>query len=330
MRYRVAFVLFAALVLGGCGITINTQPSGTHAQTSTAPPPKDTGTPSSPSGQTQPNQSQPNTSVGPSAIPGSPPPAKGYLGIQMTDPPADWTAQGCEVVHAIPGEPAANAGLVGSEDRTDPVGDVIDAISLAGTMTQIPNCAALTSTLATTHPGEEATIYYQHRAASFLVGSWQPEQVMLYLGPPPCPPAITGQITSPSSGNRIPLQIALVGPQQTVQFNAILDTGADQTTFPENELQQAGFTSFASGPVSGVVPGAQTQAYAFRVPANDIEVWDSSNNEYVPLGYGTIVVWGIPDSGSNPVDSLIGPDMLRLGASLSVQGSNWTLTPPCP
>lgn len=252
----------------------------------------------------------------------------GYLGIEMTDPPSDWTVQGCEIVHAVPGSPAANAGLVGSQDRTDPVGDVITAITVNGVTTQISDCPELHNTLAGTRPGEQATIYYQHRVASFLVGNWETEQVMVYLTQPPCPPAITGEMTSSATGNRIPLQIDLVGPAQTVSFSAILDTGAAQTVLPDSVLQQAGFTPVGSGSIGGVVPGAETQANEYKLPVNDIEVFDNGNDEYVPIGFGTLFVWGVPGSGS--VDSLIGPDVLKLGASLSTQGASWTLTPPCP
>ena len=339
MQVRVAALLaLTAMLSAGCGVSVSVQgpsPTSTPSGNSTPSTSNNQSHPSGNSPSTSNNQSSnqspstsPQTTI-PSAIPGNPPPVPGYLGINMTDAPSDWTVQGCEVVHAVPGSPAANAGMVGSQDRTDPVGDVITGITVNGSTVQVPDCSALHNTLADTRPGDQATIYYQHRAVSLLLGEWKPEQVMLYLAQPPCPPAITGEMTSSATGNRIPLQIDLVGPSQTVSFNAILDTGAAQTVFPDSVLRQAGFTPFTSSSIGGVVPGAEAPANAYKVPANDIEVFDNGDDEYVPLGYGTLLVWGVTGSGAS-VDSLIGPDVLRLGASLSTQGSSWTLTPPCP
>lgn len=322
VRHLGVLGLLGAAALGGCGITVSVGAPGIPSHHTAHPGSTAHAVPPS----TPPGSSGQPTS--PLATSSSPPPI-GYLGVQVTAPPSDWTAQGCEVVHAMPGSPAANAGMVGSEDRTDPVGDVIDAIALGGSTVQIPNCAALSTALGTTHPGEQATIYFEHRVVTFLIGHWHPEQVLIYLGTPPCPPAIVGQITSAFTGNRIPLSVEVVGPRATVPIAMILDTGADQTTLPENILLQAGFTPFESSVLSGVVPGAETTAYGFRIAADDLEVLDTTNGQYVPLGYGNLVVWGVPNAGSG-LDNLIGPDMLRLGAQLTVSGSTWTLTPPCP
>lgn len=107
----------------------------------------------------------------------------GYLGVDVTNPPSDWTVTGCEVTAALGGSPAAQAGFIGSTQRTDPVGDVINQIT---DVTQgwgpiaVNSCAGLAAAMATTRPGDQVTLGYYHRHV-FIFGSWVPKTVTVTL-----------------------------------------------------------------------------------------------------------------------------------------------------
>lgn len=248
----------------------------------------------------------------------------GFLGVEFQDPPSDWTVTGCEIVHVLPGTPAAAAGLIGAQDRLDPVGDVIYGLSLNGSYASISNCLDLTTALATTQAGEPVEIYFYHRVVNLLVGSWTAETTTAVLGTQPCPPPITGSITSQFFGNRINLQIKLAGPSGSSQpMTAILDTGGVNTNLPNALLQQLGFTPFMVTVGGGIVPGATDTEYLYLIPASDLLVQD--NGSYVPLATGELLVTGIPGLQGPGV----GPDILKHGASFSASGSTWSLTPAC-
>lgn len=96
----------------------------------------------------------------------------GVLGVQTRDAPSTYSVHGCEVLHVIPGSAAASAGMVGASDRTDPVGDVIFGVYVAGQNTPIGNCAGLTAALQHTVPGMQVSVSYDHRVVQVLMGQW--------------------------------------------------------------------------------------------------------------------------------------------------------------
>ncbi len=249
----------------------------------------------------------------------------GYLGVETTDAPSDWTVQGCEVLHVYPGTPAAMMGLVGSEDRTDPVGDVIYSLGINGTVYYTPNCTALTHALSKTAPGDAIQIDYYHRDVSLLSATWENRIGVATLTTQPCPPALTGAITSSLTGNRIDLTVKVVGPTgSTSPQTVILDTGGVHTSFPDAVLRGLGFSPYGTTSTGGAVSGAYETTYLYRIPATDFLVLD--NGLYVPIATGTITVWGF----TNSTDKAFGPDILKLGDSFSNNGSYWTLTLACP
>lgn len=99
----------------------------------------------------------------------------GSLGIDMQDAPSDYTVSGCEIINVLSNSAAASAGLVGADNRTDPVGDVIFGLTIAGHYTSIPTCAALTAALQQTVPGAQVSVSYDHRVVQFFIGSWKAE-----------------------------------------------------------------------------------------------------------------------------------------------------------
>lgn len=99
----------------------------------------------------------------------------GSLGIETQDAPSDYTVSGCEIINVLSNSAAASAGLVGADNRTDPVGDVIFGLTIGGQYTAIPNCAALTTALRQTVPGTQVSVSYDHRVVQFLIGSWKAE-----------------------------------------------------------------------------------------------------------------------------------------------------------
>ena len=138
---------------------------------STPPSSSASGTPPSSGGSGQSNGAPPASA------------GAGYLGVEVTNPPSDWTVTGCEVTTTEGGSPAAQAGLIGSTQRTDPVGDVINQVT---DNTQgwgpiaISSCAGLAAAMADTRPGDQITLGYYHRHV-FILGSWVPETVVLTL-----------------------------------------------------------------------------------------------------------------------------------------------------
>lgn len=206
----------------------------------------------------------------------------GVLGVDVRNTDADWTVHGCMVTDAIPGGTASAMGLIGSMQRTDPVGDVITAIrdvTDANQQWTIPNCAALTQALAWTRPGDRIVISYDYRQVVWyeLNGTWIPESAAGTLGPSrtaaACPAPITGTITSPAFGSRINLTITLAGPKSTRSgIQVILDTGGVEDYFPNTLLQNLGFVPFQRTTTAGIVPGASATAYLYHVPGTALEV----------------------------------------------------------
>jgi hypothetical protein len=319
----VAVALLAVLALAGCGVTVSF-----GAAASPSP-----GAPSAHRSST-PHLSRPivhTVTVEPPTRPDKPP-GQGFLGVTVTNPPADWTVSGCEVVNVLPNTPAAEAGMVGRDNRIDPVGDVIAEVSAPALgRVAVSNCAELESFLKVTHPGQALTIHYWHRQV-FIFGHWVARRVTVTLaasaGGGVCPPPIRGNITGAASGNRIAITVQLVGPQAAVTIPAILDTGADTTVLPNTLLRDAGFKPYATGGVSGVVPGASTSDYLYVLPPGSLRIDDQGT--WVPLTDGSLdPVAGIHTLSGGSLDRLIGPDVLKLGAALVVSGRTWTLTPPC-
>ncbi|MGE5675206.1 MAG: hypothetical protein ACM3XM_15260 [Mycobacterium leprae] len=136
-----------------------------------------------------------------------------------------------------------------------------------------------------------------------------------------CPAVLSGHFTSPGAGRRIQLKVAVPGSTSAIQSQAILDSGAVQTAFPDQMLRKLGFTPI-SGPhqVGGVGSGSAV-AYTYRIPYPLVSV----SNHWIPLGKGSLTVEGIRNFDM----VLIGPDVLENGVSLQTQGSNWSLTIPC-
>lgn len=259
------------------------------------------------------------------------PAGPGRLGVTVANPPSDWTVSGCEIINVVANTPAASAGLVGAQNRTDPVGDVISQVSSGGQSQTITSCGSFLSFMHGTHPGQQVTLNYWHRHV-FIFGHWVARQVTVTLASPQsggaCPPPIRGRVTSATSGNRIRITVEVVGPNGTVPVHAILDTGAGLTMFPNRVLAAAGFSSYSQTTVSGVVPGANTAANLYSLPAGSLQINDQGT--FVPLTTGTLdPVAGVLGATSGSLDRLIGPDVLTLGTSLVVSGSNWTITPPC-
>jgi hypothetical protein len=141
----------------------------------------------------------------------------------------------------------------------------------------------------------------------------------------PCPAAITGQISG--TGNRIPLQVEVVGPNGVgSQESAILDTGGVQTFLPDADFRAAGYTATSSYTTS--LGGWTGVVNTYQVPGSALLVLDG--NTFVPLASGSLSVRGAPpDAFNSGIQPLIGPDVLQQGARLSTSGSSWSLTPYC-
>lgn len=310
-------LLASLLILTGCGIQVSLAPSSSPPHVTVQPAANQTTPPLTPtvSTSTEPTSTAPRTMKRP-ALPG-------FLGITMTNPPSDWTVSGCEIVNVLPKTPAAEAGLVGADNRTDPVGDVITSLVIGGTVWATPNCAALHAALSHTHPGETVGIHYEHRVV-FILGHWASRQVSVALATPPCPGPLTGIITPVSAGDRIGLPIELKGPQSVVVLHFIVDTGAYVTLLPNSLLRQLGFKPSGQTVLSGVVPGATTTASIYSIPGQDFLVTDQGRT--VPLVGGVITVDGIPHGTSY----LLSPQFFKNGAQFSLSAGSWSLTPVCP
>lgn len=136
-----------------------------------------------------------------------------------------------------------------------------------------------------------------------------------------CPPAIHGTLTL--LNNRIQLKVGLAGPSGTQWFTAWIDTGAFRTNLPNAVYQAAGYSPVGSQSETGVVPGATSQANIYSVEGDAFLVMDQG--QAVPLVHTTQHVDVLGEGAVH----LIGPDVLRLGAKLSLTGSQWTLQPEC-
>ncbi len=257
----------------------------------------------------------------------------GVLGVRVIDPPSDWTVRGCEVTTAEPGSAASTIGLIGSTQRTDPVGDIIASITDAAdgnAKWSIGSCADLQSAMANTRAGDQLTVTYYHRNVTWydLSGTWVAESGTATLAPangPTCPQALTGTITPAITGSRIDLTVDLVGPALTQNgLIVMLDTGGVQTYFADNLLRKLGFTPYMQTQTGGIVPGATGPAYMYHIPGSALQVNDHGTS--VALATGTLTVMGIV--GGNLYG--LGPDILKHGAKLSTSGNEWTLVPPCP
>lgn len=85
------------------------------------------------------------------------------------------------MIDALQGGPAASAGLVGADNRTDPVGDVIYTISYSSKTWLVGNCADYTNALAAMRPGDVVSIQYWHRVVVFSSGKWVAESTQATL-----------------------------------------------------------------------------------------------------------------------------------------------------
>jgi hypothetical protein len=301
MRMGGAAIVGAVLTACGVSVSMGSSPgSGVSVTASIAPSPA--------------VSSAPATST---------PTAPGYFGATYQDPPSDWTVTGCELLNVAPGSPAADAGLVGAENRTDPVGDVIYAVVVNGTPQPVPNCVVWGNVLARSMAGETLSLSYYHRVVDLFIGHWEAEQTSVTLTAGPCPPPLSGTLSGADAGNRVPLTIRLVGPDGSQTLSAIFDTGGVEPTFANQILQQVGYQATGTFQDSGVVPGASTTAYVYEVPAADLQVWD--NGQWVPLATGELQMVGIP----NEAFPLVGPSILRHGATFATSGTTWTLQPAC-
>lgn len=312
-----ALVLASLALLTGCGVQVTLSPSTSAPHVSVQPAANQTTPPLVPNVSTT---TLPSSSPSPSV---SQPALPGFLGVVLTNPPSDWTVSGCEIQNVLPKTPAAEAGLVGAENRTDPVGDVITALVIGGTVWPTPSCAALHGALSHTRPGETIGIHYEHRVV-FILGHWAARQVSVMLATPPCPGPLTGPITPVSAGDRIGLPIELKGPVSSATLHVIIDTGAYVTMLPNSLLQQLGFKPSGQVVVAGVVPGATTVASVYSIPGQDFLVADQGRA--VPLVSGVIMVDGI----SHGDLYLLSPQLFKNGAQFSISAGGWSLTPVCP
>lgn len=280
-----------------------------------------TGTPSSNSQQSPTPTATANSQPPPVPTPTASPQASsavvmpGYLGVDFQSFNDDGT-QGCKLTTVLPNTPAGSAGLA--------AGDVIQAATAAGTPTPVQNCNNLTQLLYQEGPGATVTFTYVHQVGILFLTSWQGGSATVTLGTPPCPLPITGQISG--AGNRIPLQIELLGPSGSYTMNAILDTGGVNAFLPDSDLTGAGFTS--TGSYQSGLAGWTGQVNTYSIPAADLLVLD--HGVYVPLATGTLTVDGVPPAAfQTGVEPLVGPDVLQQGAALATSGSTWTLSPAC-
>ena len=301
-----ALGLAASVLLSGCGIAVNFSSSASK--------------PSRQSSTSQPTPSAtPTPSLNPEPSPSSAPPSAslvtpGYLGVDFQSFNDDGT-QGCKLTAVVSNTPASSGGLT--------AGDVLQAATAAGTPTPIQNCNNLTQVLYQEGPGATVTFTYVHQTG-FIFTSWQGGSATVTLGTPPCPKPITGQISG--AGNRIPLQIELVGPSGSYPMSAILDTGGVNAFLPDGDLTGAGFTS--TGSYQSGLAGWTGQVNTYSIPAADLLVLD--HGVYVPLATGTLTVNGVPPAAfQTGVEPLVGPDVLQQGAALATSGATWTLTPAC-
>jgi len=124
--------------------------------------------------------------------------------------------------------------------------------------------------------------------------------------------------------NRIPLSLELVDRSGSTsqRLAAVLDTGAGETTLPETALRSIGATPGRQVRISGVVPGAAVIGHEYRIDGSQLRGLD--NGQFVPLATGPLAVLGDP-SGT----ALIGPDVVKAGLGVQINGGTVQLTPPC-
>jgi len=226
-------------------------------------------------------------------------------------------------------------GLVGKTQRTDPVGDVISALTDAtdgGALWPVTDCAAFNVALQQTRAGDQISVGYYRRQVVWyeLSGKWVMESGTATLSAARganCPGALTGSTSPALTGNRINLTITLSGPAGTrPDLGVILDTGGVQSFFPDTLLRALGYSPLLPMLAGGIVPGAVAAVNLYRIPASAITVEDGGR--YVPLATGTLTVMGVVNGGG--IDYGLGPDVLKQGAKLTTADGRWTLTPLCP
>ena len=315
-RWIIAAPILATLLLAGCAI-----PSKITITTTSTPSPavQPSSTPT-PTASPQPTSTPPGTGSNTTSTV-----TPGYLGVDFQSFNEDGT-QGCKLTTVLPNSPASSGGLT--------AGDVLQAATVQRTLqvgtamgTPIPirNCNDLTPALYQDGPGANVVFTFVHQVGILFLTSWQGGSATVTLGTPPCPPPITGQISG--AGNRIPLQIELVGPSGSYQMNAILDTGGVNAFLLDGDLTRAGFTPVGSNSVG--LAGWSGQENVYAIPASDLRVLDQG--VYVPLATGTLTVDGAPPAAfQTGIGPLVGPDVLQQGAALVTSGSTWTLSPACP
>jgi hypothetical protein len=95
---------------------------------------------------------------------------------------------------------------------------------------------------------------------------------------------------------------------------------------PNGFMEAAGAVPAGTGRIAGVVPGAQSATYRYPLPDASLVVQEP-DGQIVPLGRdgGSIAVTGQVGGTWH----LVGPDVLREGAALTVQGPQWVLQPAC-
>ncbi len=139
-----------------------------------------------------------------------------------------------------------------------------------------------------------------------------------------CPPPLSGTLAL--LGNRIRLRVGVATTIGITWTQAIMDTGAAATTMPNSFMEAAGAVPAGTGRIAGVVPGAQSATYRYPLPDASLVVQEP-DGQIVPLGRdgGSIAVTGQVGGTWH----LVGPDVLREGAALTVQGPQWVLQPAC-
>lgn len=149
--------------------------------------------------------------------------------------------------------------------------------------------------------------------AEYLTTTWRPT--------PSCPAPLSGRLAG--AGDRIPLELQLTGPRGVRMLPAFLDTGAGVTTLPASVLADVGLSPYGSSLATGIVPGASAAVYSYHLPPGALSVWHGGTPEL--LTPASLSVVGVPGGTL----ALVGPDVLKSGASLSVDGPTWILWPAC-
>lgn len=252
----------------------------------------------------------------------------GYLGVAYRDPAPNSGVSGCEVVRAS--GPAAQAGLVGSTQRTDPVGDVISEIvdqTDGNTAWPIPSCSAFLAAMAQTRAGDVLTLSYYHRQVIWYLfsGTWKPETAQATLTASACPSPVTGRVQA----TRIHVTLEVTGPSGSQQTPAIVDTGGASGWFDAGWLESLGYrpvpgSRYDAGGYLGAPAGAV--GYAFRIAFPSIE---NNQGQFVPLGQGSVVVQGVVGLAADNGVSRAGlgpPQMAQV--DFQTDGATWSISWP--